>query len=311
MSRRRKGRAIDGWLVIDKAAGVTSAQVVAKARWAMGAQKAGHAGTLDPLATGVLAVAFGEATKTVPYVTDALKAYRFTVRWGETTDTDDAEGRVIATSAARPTDEAIRAALPGFTGEIMQVPPQYSAVKVDGERAYALAREGETLNLAARPLWVDSLEMVERPDSDHAVLEMVCGKGGYVRSVARDLGAALGCGAHVTALRRLWSGPFDAEDAISFAQIDELRDSGALESHLLPVATGLDDIPALAVPAAAAAQLRQGRPTPVAGGDLRYGDEAWASLDGEPVAIGVYRGGDLHPSRVFNLGKGDTDVDHA
>jgi tRNA pseudouridine55 synthase len=218
---------------------------------------------------------------------------------------------VIGTAAARPDEAAIRAALPAFTGEIMQVPPQYSAVKVDGERAYALAREGETLELAARPLWVESLEMVARPDADHAVLEMVCGKGGYVRSVARDLGAALGCGAHVTALRRLWSGPFDAEDAISFAQIDELRDSGALESHLLPVATGLDDIPALAVPAAAAAQLRQGRPTPVAGGDLRYGDEAWASLDGEPVAIGVYRGGDLHPSRVFNLGKGDPDVDHA
>ncbi|TVQ59462.1 MAG: tRNA pseudouridine(55) synthase TruB, partial [Rhodobacteraceae bacterium] len=308
---RRKGRAVDGWLVIDKTEGVTSAQVVAKARWAMGAQKAGHAGTLDPLATGVLAIAFGEATKTVPYVTDALKAYRFTVRWGETTDTDDAEGRVIATSAARPTDAAITAALPAFTGEILQTPPQYSAVKVDGERAYALAREGETLELAARPLWVESLALTARPDADHAVFEMVCGKGGYVRSVARDLGAALGCGGHVTALRRLWSGPFDAEDAISFAQIDELRHSGALESHLLPVATGLDDIPALAVPAAAAAQLRQGRPAPVAGGDLRYGDEAWASLDGAPVAIGVYRAGQLHPNRVFNLGKGDPDVDHA
>ncbi|RMD92040.1 MAG: tRNA pseudouridine(55) synthase TruB, partial [Alphaproteobacteria bacterium] len=198
MARRRKGRDISGWLVVDKPAGLTSTAVVNKVRWALQAQKAGHAGTLDPLATGVLAVALGEATKTVPYVTDALKCYRFTVRWGEATNTDDAEGEVIARSDRRPTAEEIEAALPAFRGEIMQVPPQFSAVKIDGERAYALAREGQTPELAARPLWVESLELVEQPDEDHAVFEMVCGKGGYVRAIARDLGEALGTHGHVT-----------------------------------------------------------------------------------------------------------------
>jgi tRNA pseudouridine55 synthase len=211
----RKGRDISGWLVVDKPAGPTSTAVVNKVRWALGAKKAGHAGTLDPAATGVLAVALGEATKTVPFITDALKCYRFTVRFGLATKTDDAEGEIIARSDLRPTDDQIRAALGPFRGEIMQVPPQFSAVKVDGERAYALARAGEDLDLAARPLWVESLDLVARPDADHAELEMVCGKGGYVRSIARDLGAALGCHGHVLSLRRTWSGPFDAQDGIT------------------------------------------------------------------------------------------------
>ena len=310
MARRKRGCPVDGWMIVDKPQGVTSTQVVSKVRWATGAQKAGHSGTLDPLATGVLAVALGEATKTIPYVTDALKAYRFTVRWGQATSTDDTEGPVIAESPLRPAAEAIRAALPAFTGDILQVPPQFSAVKVEGERAYDLARAGEAMDLAARPLHVDSLDLLGQPDADHAEFEMVCGKGGYVRAIARDLGAALGCHGHVTALRRLWSGPFDEADAIAFDKLDELRHSGAIESHLLPVATGLDDIPALAVSAAAAAWLRQGRAVPVAGGDLHYGDAAWAHHDGAPVAVGVYRGGQLHPSRVLNLWKGDPDVDH-
>ena len=311
MARRRRGRPVDGWLIIDKPVGVTSTQVVAKVRWAAQAQKAGHAGTLDPLATGVLAVALGEATKTVPYVADSLKAYRFTVRWGQATDTDDAEGRVIAESVERPGAEAIHAALTAFEGDIAQVPPQFSAVKVAGERAYDLARGGETLDLSPRPLYVESLTLVDCPDPDHAVLELVCGKGGYVRAIARDLGQALGCHGHVTALRRLWNGPFEAEDAIAFDKLDELRHSGAIEAHLLPVATGLDDIPALAVSAAAAAHLRQGRAVPVAGGDLCYGDAAYATHGGEPVAVGTYRGGLLHPNRVLNLWKGEPDVDHA
>jgi tRNA pseudouridine55 synthase len=218
MGRRRKGRDISGWLVVDKPAGMTSTAVVNKVRWAFDARKAGHAGTLDPMATGVLAVALGEATKTVPYVTDALKCYRFTVRLGQATNTDDAEGEVIATSDARPASDARdRRRAGSFRGEIMQVPPQFSAVKVAGERAYARARGGEEMELAARPLWVESLEMVARPDADHVELEMVCGKGGYVRAIARDLGAA--CWAakgHVVALRRVWSGPFDAdEDGVS------------------------------------------------------------------------------------------------
>ena len=311
MGRRKAGRPVDGWLVIDKPEGVGSTQVVGKARWALQARKAGHAGTLDPLATGVLAVAFGEATKTIPYVMDAPKAYRFTIRWGVATATDDAEGEAIAISEARPDAEAIRAALPEFEGEIMQVPPAFSAVKVAGERAYALAREGEAPELAARPIWVESLRLIGTPDRDHAQLEMVCGKGGYVRSVARDLGEMLGCRGHVSALRRVWSGPFEEADAIPFEKIDELRHSGAIAERLLPVATGLDDIPALAVSAATAASLRQGRPTPVPGGDLSYGDEAWAAYRGRPVAIGVYKAGALHPNRVLNLAEGEPDVDHA
>jgi len=308
-ARRRRGRPVDGWLVVDKPLGVTSTQVVAKVRWALDARKAGHAGTLDPLATGVLAVALGEATKTVPYVTDAMKAYRFTVRFGEATETDDAEGAITATSALRPSDAEIRAALPAFTGNIMQTPPQYSAVKVAGARAYDLARAGESLALASRPLFVERLELVARHDADHAAFEMVCGKGGYVRSIARDLGVCLNCFAHVAALRRIWSGPFDVANAIAFEKLDELRHSGAIETHLLPVSTGLDDIPALAVTAAAAAQLRQGQAVAVAGGDLRYGDPAWAALDGQPVAVGVYKAGQLHPTRVFTLNQGDSDVD--
>jgi tRNA pseudouridine55 synthase len=297
----RKGDKVDGWLVLDKPPGITSAQAVAKARWAFRAAKAGHAGTLDPLATGVLAVAFGEATKTIPYVTDAEKGYRFTVRWGVETATDDTEGAATATSDARPTDARIAAALPAFRGDIMQTPPAFSAVKVDGERAYDLARAGEAVDLKARPLHVARLEMVERPDADHATFEMDCGKGGYVRAIARDLGRALGCGAHVTALRRIWSGPFRVEDATPFALLDEIRHTGAIEAHLAPVATGLDDIPALAVSAPDAALLRQGRAVAASGGDLSDGDDVWASHQGAPVAAGVVRGGFLVPKRVFNL----------
>ncbi|MEO1303302.1 MAG: tRNA pseudouridine(55) synthase TruB, partial [Myxococcota bacterium] len=244
---RKKGRPVHGWLVIDKPEGVGSTQVVGKARWALQAQKAGHAGTLDPLATGVLAIAFGEATKTVGYAMDALKCYRFTVQWGEGRDSDDREGAVTATSTNRPTRQAIEALLPNFQGEVMQRPPSYSAIKVGGERAYDLARDGETVELEARPIWIDSLTLVEMPDADHAVFEMVCGKGGYVRAVARDLGERLGCFGHVAALRRVWSGPFTLEHAISFEKLDELRDTERAEEHLLPVSTALDDIPALAV----------------------------------------------------------------
>ncbi|AMY71412.1 tRNA pseudouridine(55) synthase TruB [Frigidibacter mobilis] len=298
---RRKGRAVNGWLVVDKPAGITSTSVVNKVRWALGAAKAGHAGTLDPAATGVLAVALGEATKTVPYITDALKCYRFTVRLGAATNTDDAEGEVIASSDLRPTDDQIRAALPAFTGEILQVPPQFSAVKVDGMRAYALAREGEEMELAARPLWVESLEFISRPDADHAELEMVCGKGGYVRSIARDLGQALGCLGHVLVLRRTWSGPFDAEDGLSLERIEELAQSPELDAHLLPLETGLADLPELRATAEGAARLRNGNPGMVIASDVEYGDEAWASHEGQPVAVGIYKAGELHPSRVFNL----------
>ncbi|PWE29401.1 tRNA pseudouridine(55) synthase TruB [Maritimibacter sp. 55A14] len=299
--RRNKGRDISGWLVVDKPAGVSSSAVVNKARWALGARKAGHAGTLDPLATGVLAVAFGEATKTVPYITDALKAYRFTVRLGVATETDDTEGAITARSDSRPSDAEIEAALGEFTGEIMQVPPQYSAVKVEGERAYRLAREGEALDLAARPLWVELLRLVARPDADHVELEMVCGKGGYVRAIARDLGASLGCLGHVVTLRRIWSGPFEAEDGIDFALLDEMAGDPALDGYLLPLETGLAELPELRCTPEGAARLRNGNPGMVLTSEAEYGEEAWASYQGKPVAIGIYKTGELHPSRVFNL----------
>ncbi|TCP61579.1 tRNA pseudouridine synthase B [Rhodovulum bhavnagarense] len=300
MGRRRKGRDISGWIVVDKPAGLTSTAVVNKVRWALDARKAGHAGTLDPAATGVLAIALGEATKTVPYITEALKAYRFTVRLGVATNTDDAEGEVIATSPARPTDAEIAAALPGFEGDIMQVPPQFSAVKIDGERAYARARAGEEVEIAARPLYVDSLTLVARPDADHVELEMVCGKGGYVRSIARDLGEALGCLGHVVSLRRIWSGPFDAEDGITLGLIDELAKTPELDDYLRPLEEGLADLPELRTTPEGAARMRNGNPGIVITAEAEYGDEAWASLDGQAVAVGIYKAGELHPSRVFH-----------
>ncbi len=301
MGRRRKGRDISGWLIINKPAGITSNAVVNKVRWAMEAKKAGHAGTLDPEATGVLAVALGEATKTVPYITDAQKAYRFTVRLGQATNTDDTEGEVIASTDNRPTDDEIRAALPQFTGDIMQVPPQFSAVKIDGQRAYKLARAGEDIEIKARPLWVEELEMVERPDEDHAILEMICGKGGYVRSIARDLGEVLGCHAHVKTLHRVWSGPFEAEDGISIETVDKLAKTGELDDFLRPLETGLDDLPELHCTPESAVKLRNGNPAMVLASNLDYGDEAWASLEGQAVAVGVYKSGELHPKRVFVL----------
>lgn len=300
MARKRKGRDISGWLVVDKPAGITSTSVVNKVRWALDAKKAGHAGTLDPEATGVLAVALGEATKTVPYITDALKAYEFTLRFGAATNTDDAEGEVIASSDARPDDADIVAALPAFVGDIEQVPPKFSAVKIDGERAYKLAREGEDVTLAARPLYVDSLRLLGRADADHVTLELVCGKGGYVRSVARDLGEMLGCYGHVQSLRRIWSGPFDVEDALPFATVEDLARDPALDAHLMPVAVGLADLTELRATDIGAARLKNGNPGQVLG-TADYGEEVWVSYSGQPLAVGIYRGGEVHPARVFNL----------
>jgi tRNA pseudouridine55 synthase len=297
---RKTGRDISGWLIVDKPAGVTSTAVVGKVRWALDAKKAGHAGTLDPAATGVLAVALGEATKTVPYVTDALKCYRFAVRLGAATTTDDAEGEVTLTSDKRPADAEIEAALGAFRGEIMQVPPQFSAVKVEGERAYDLARGGERFDLAARPLWVESLTLLERRDTDTVLLEMVCGKGGYVRSVARDLGQALGCLGHVQWLRREWSGPFEARDGVSLEEIDRLARTEALDARLLPLEVGLDGLTEVRATAEGAVRLKNGNPGQVITG-AEFGEEVWVSHQGRPIAVGQYRGGEVHPSRVFNL----------
>ncbi|MDN5568108.1 MAG: tRNA pseudouridine(55) synthase TruB [Paracoccus sp. (in: a-proteobacteria)] len=295
---RKKGREVNGWLIVDKPAGVTSTAVVAKVRWALDAKKAGHAGTLDPDATGVLAVALGEATKTVPIITDALKCYDFVVNWGAETATDDASGDVVRTAGARPTREQVQDALAAFTGEIMQIPPAYSAVKVDGERAYDLAREGIEMELAARPLWVESLKLLEADDNT-ARLEMVCGKGGYVRSIARDLGRALGCLGHVAHLRRTWSGPFEAENGVAFDKVDRAAQEW-LESRLLPLETGLTDLPMVRATQEGAIRIRNGNPGEVTSG-ADWGELVWVADDKGPVCIGRYQGGMVQPERVFNL----------
>ena len=296
MGRTKKGRKLSGWLIVDKPAGIGSTDVVNKVKWLLKAQKAGHAGTLDPAATGVLALAFGEATKTVAVLTDALKGYRFAVRFGAQTSTDDAEGAVVATSDLRPTTEAIKAALTAFRGEIMQVPPQVSAVKVDGARAYDLAREGEAFELVARPLWVDSLEMIERRDADHVVLDMVCGKGGYVRAIARDLGRALGTVAHVAWLRRTWSGPFEAADGLTWDEVLALGEAGTLEDRLLPIEAALADLPQVEATADGARKIAVGNP----GAVLTFAEgEVWASHNGRALGLGEVRLGMFHPSRVF------------
>lgn len=300
MARKRKGRDISGWVVIDKPAGPTSTAVVNKVRWAFDARKAGHAGTLDPEATGVLAIALGEATKTVPFITDALKAYEFTVRLGAATNTDDAEGEIISTSDERPNDAAIKEALHAFVGDIEQVPPQFSAVKIDGERAYKRARDGEEMEIAARPLYVESLVMLDRPDADHVTLEMVCGKGGYVRSIARDLGDALGCKGHVRELRRTWSGPFEVANAITLEQVEALAKTPDLDKFMGPLELGLNELPEVTASSEGAVKLRNGNPGMVFASDVEYGDECWASHDGRAVAVGTFKSGELHPSRVFN-----------
>jgi tRNA pseudouridine55 synthase len=301
MGRKRKGRDISGWLLVDKPAGMTSTAVVNKVRWCFDAKKAGHAGTLDPDATGLLPVALGEATKTIAYLGDALKAYEFRMRMGVATRTDDAEGAVIGESDVRPADAEIEAALPAFVGDIQQVPPQFSAVKVDGERAYDIARGGGEMELAARDLFVDELSMIGRVDADHVDLRFVCGSGGYVRSIARDLGEMLGCLGHVLWLRRVWVGPFDMDAAVGLERIEALAKTPEIDGLLEPVGLALDAMPELRATEAGAARLRNGNPGQVLPGAVEYGDMAWASLDGVPVAVGRFRSGELHPERVFNL----------
>jgi tRNA pseudouridine55 synthase len=258
--RKPRGRPIDGWLIVDKPPGLTSTDVVNRVRRAFDAQKAGHGGTLDPLATGLLPIAFGAATKTVPYVMDGTKLYRFTLRFGEARDTDDADGKVTATSPARPNDDAIRAALPTFLGDIMQVPPAFSAVKVAGERAYDLARDGRPPALDPRPARVDRFDLVERPDQDSAVFEVASGKGVYMRSLARDLAIACGTLGHIAALRRLRVGPFSDAQAIPLDKLVGSDDTArASPDLLLPVVTALADIPALALIEAEASGFSHGQ----------------------------------------------------
>jgi tRNA pseudouridine55 synthase len=304
---RREKRDVHGWIVLDKPVGMTSTHAVAVVKRLFTAKRAGHAGTLDPLASGCLPIALGEATKTVPFVMEGRKQYRFTVRWGEERDTDDADGRVVAQSPARPDAEAIRAALPRFTGIIEQVPPRFSAVKVEGERAYDLARDGEVVELRSRPVEIGRLELIEAPDRDHAVFETECGKGTYVRALARDLGRLLGCYGHVCALRRTAVGPFDEVAAISLEQLAALCHRAAageasLADALLPVETALDDIPALAVSRADAARLQRGQAVLLRGRDapiLR--GTVYVTTAGQLVALAETDRGEIVPKRVFNL----------
>ena len=309
MARRRKGKPINGWLVVDKPAGMTSTAVVNAVRRITGAAKAGHAGTLDPLATGVLPIALGEATKTVPYAMDSAKRYRFTLRWGEARDTDDAEGAVPATSPVRPERAAIEAVLPRFTGEIDQRPPIYSAIKVDGRRSYDLARADQAPVLAMRPVRIDSISLAEMADADHASFDVACGKGAYMRALARDIAEALGTVGHVSALRRTAVGGFRAEGAISLEHLSDVGHSPArFEQCLLSVATALDDIPALALADLEADRLRMGRAVQV----LRTADRVviealddgaiLRAMDGKTlIALTRLEGMEIHPVRVFNL----------
>ncbi len=316
MGRKKKGNPVHGWVIVDKPEGVTSTQVVGIVKRVFEAQKAGHAGTLDPMATGVLAIALGEATKTVPYAMDAEKTYRFTAEWGTGTDSDDAEGKVITTSDVRPAREAIEAAIPALTGEISQIPPIYSAIKVQGERAYDLAREGETVELQPRIIQIHEARLVEIPDPDHAIFEMHCGKGAYVRAWVRDLAHALGTVGHVSQLRRTRIGGFSAENAIALETLKGFMHSPAAFEHLRPLSTALDGIPALAVTGQDAVRLKSGNPILVRPAQFarlvgEAGDEDddlqgltvyLSTATGEPIALAELAEGELRPFRVFNFG---------
>lgn len=308
MARIRRGKNINGWLAIDKPAGITSTGVVTRVKRATGAAKVGHGGTLDPLATGVLPIAFGEATKTVQYVMDGWKSYRFRIRWGQATDTDDAEGAVIATSDHRPDALAIANALPAFIGEIEQVPPRYSAIKVDGRRAYELAREDVVVELKSRLISVKSFRHADSPDPDHADFEVVSGKGTYMRSLARDFAVAVGTVGHIVALRRTSCGAFHESRAISLDKLEALGHSAPASDYLLPVSTALDDIPALALTEEEARSLTNGQPVSLLrvvsrlnSGSVGAGDTVRAMADGRVVALARIEGAEIRPLRVLNL----------
>jgi tRNA pseudouridine55 synthase len=304
MTRRKKGNPVHGWLVLDKPVGMTSTQAVGAVRRAFSAQKAGHAGTLDPLATGILPIALGEATKTVPYAVDGQKEYRFTVRWGVETDTDDAEGRTMVTSEARPERAAIEALLPSFVGEILQTPPAFSAVKIAGERAYDLARAGEAVELEPRPVQIDALDLDDCPDADTAVFAAECGRGTYVRALARDMGRALGCHGHVIALRRTRVASFTLAEAVTMEALTAASEAGedALQALLRPVETALADLAVLRVSREDTVRLLRGQSVLVRGHELPAPGPAYATCKGHLVALGEIEKGQLRPTRVFNFG---------
>ena len=309
MGRRRKsGQKVDGWVILDKAFGMTSTAAVGAVRRIFDANKAGHAGTLDPLASGVLPIALGEATKTMPYLVDTEKSYQFTLKWGEATTTDDREGEITDRSDARPSEAEITAGLIEFIGEIEQVPPAFSAIKVNGERAYDMARRGGTVKLAARRIWIKRFELMEMRDADQAVFSVISGKGTYMRSLARDLALRVGTVGHIAELRRTAVGKFAEEDAISLDELDTIGQSPASSGALLPVETPLDDIPALALTEQEAARLRNGQAVSLLRKlDLERiyafddGETVLATTSGKPVALTKYGAGEVRPVRVLNV----------
>lgn len=318
--KKPKGRPVSGWVILDKPKGLGSTEAVSKIKWLFFAQKAGHAGTLDPLASGMLPIALGDATKTVPFVMDGAKVYRFTVKWGGETTTDDTEGPVTRSSDLRPTKEQVLALLADYTGEIEQTPPQFSAIKIDGNRAYDLAREGETVEIASRIVTVHSLELVEWR-TDEAVFEAECGKGTYVRAIARDMGRDIGCFAHITDLRRLAVGSFDEDDMVTLADLEALGDAGrevltpeeieagakarvvefsGLDEHILDPALALSDLYEVPLTDEQAGRVLSGNPVLLRGRDApAFCEEAYATGNGRLIAIGAVEEGSFRPKRVF------------
>ena len=301
MVSKRKGKKINGWIIVDKPAGITSTGVVNKIKWAFNAKKVGHSGTLDPDATGVLPIALGEATKTIPYIMDELKSYQFCVKFGEATDTDDATGKIIQTSNKRPLDDQISAMLSKYTGLIKQTPPNFSAIKINGSRAYNLASEGLELKLNPRPLFVKELKFLERSDDEHALFQLTCGKGGYVRSIARDLGNDLNCYGHVKWLKRVWTGPFKIESCITIDKIQELYKSPKLLQILQPLELGLQNLPFVSCSAKELGDIANGRAVKVNSNDIKPEEKCWIQCEGKALALGYLKKSIFYPSRVFNM----------
>ena len=301
MVSKRKGNNINGWIIIDKPAGITSTGVVSKIKRAFNAKKVGHAGTLDPEATGVLPIALGEATKTIPYIMDEIKSYHFCIKLGESTDTDDATGQIINKSSKRPSDDKISTLLQKYIGFIEQTPPNYSAIKVNGVRAYDLARSGTQLKLKSRSLFVKELKFLERIDEDHALLQLTCGKGGYVRSIARDLGKDLKCFAHVKWLKRIWAGPFELENSIALQKLDELQKLSSLKQLLQPIEVGLQNLPFVTCNTNDVGHIANGRSITVSAKKIEADKTCWIECNGKALALGTVRDSQFYPSRVLNI----------
>ena len=301
MVSKRKANNISGWLLVDKPPGITSTGVVNKVKWVFNAKKVGHAGTLDPDATGVLPIALGEATKIIPYIMDEIKSYQFCVKFGEATDTDDATGKIVQNSSKRPSDDEISTKLKKYIGFIEQTPPNFSAIKIKGKRAYELARQGSELKLKPRSLYVEDLRFVERVDNDHALLHLICGKGGYVRSIARDLGTDLKCFAHVKWLRRTSAGPFDIESCITIDKIQELQKSSQFLKLLKPMELGLQNLPFVKCSAKEIGEIANGGSVEVISNGIEPDIKCWIHYEGKALALGTVKLNKFYPSRVFNI----------